>query len=152
MKRKSLNKVLALALASAMVMGLAACGGSDDSDAAATGSATTQSSAEAASGTEASTEETASAERQHITFSAIDLNAGVNNSGDYAEEILQQIKDYTNVDLEIIWYANDALSEKNSLALASPSTMPQIMSWGGTVTGDVVSAAKNGAFIDLNRK
>lgn len=152
MKRKSLNKVLALALASAMVMGLAACGSSDDSNAAATGSATTQSSAEAASSTEASasTEEAASAERQHITFSVIDLNAGVNNSGDYAEEILQQIKDYTNVDVELIWYANDALSEKNSLALASPKTMPQIMSWGGTVTGDVVSAAKNGAFVDLN--
>jgi putative aldouronate transport system substrate-binding protein len=78
------------------------------------------------------------------------MNAGANNTGDYADEIIQDIEDYTGVDLNLVWYANDALSEKNSLALASPATMPQIMSWSSTVTGDVVSAAKNGAFVDLN--
>jgi len=156
MKKKSLKKLFAVMLASAMTMGLAACGGgtsTESSSAASSSAASSSASSSAASSSAASSSaasSTATAERQHITFSVIDLNAGQNNTGDYAEEILQKIKDYTNVDLELIWYANDALAEKNSLALAQPKTMPQIMSWGGTVTGDIVSAAKNGAFVNLN--
>lgn len=149
MKRKSFNKVLALALASVTALSLAACG-SDSNPASAGSSAATDSSVSSAASAESSSQAETPAERQSITWSVIDLNAGVNNTGDYAEQILQQIEDYCNVDLELVWYANDALAEKNSLALASPKTMPQIMSWGGTVTGDVVSAAKNGAFVDLN--
>ncbi|MGN0167540.1 MAG: ABC transporter substrate-binding protein [Acetatifactor sp.] len=145
MKRKSFNKVLALVLASATALSMAACG-SDNSSSQASGT-TASSTASTAGSSEAAT---TPAERQTITWSVIDLNAGVNNTGDYSEQILQEIEDYTGVDLELVWYANDALAEKNSLALASPKTMPQIMSWGGTVTGDVVSAAKNGAFVDLN--
>lgn len=157
MKRKSLKRAAAVALASAMAMSLAACGSSSSdsstsSSAASSSAAASSSSASSGSSAAASSAatDTAAAERQTISFSVIDLNAGANNVGDYSEEILQQIKDYTNVDVDLIWYANDALSEKNSLALANPKTMPQIMSWGGTVTGDVVSAAKNGAFVDLN--
>lgn len=147
MKRKSFNKILALALASVTALSMAACGSSDTPASAPSSSDTADS---AAASSESSSEAEAPAERQTITWSVIDLNAGVNNTGDYAEQILQEIEDYTGVDLELVWYANDALAEKNSLALASPKTMPQIMSWGGTVTGDVVSAAKNGAFVDLN--
>lgn len=146
MKRKSFNKVLALVLASATALSMAACGSESSSSSQTDGSTASST----AASTEGSSEAAAPAERQTITWSVIDLNAGVNNTGDYAEQILQEIEDYTGVDLDLVWYANDALAEKNSLALASPKTMPQIMSWGGTVTGDVVSAAKNGAFVDLN--
>lgn len=146
MKRKSFNKVLALVLASATALSMAACGSESSSSSQTDGSTASST----AASTEGSSEAAAPAERQTITWSVIDLNAGVNNTGDYAEQIFQEIEDYTGVDLDLVWYANDALAEKNSLALASPKTMPQIMSWGGTVTGDVVSAAKNGAFIDLN--
>lgn len=148
MKRKSFNKVLALVLASATALSMAACGSESSSSSSSQTAGSTASST--AASTEGSSEAAAPAERQTITWSVIDLNAGVNNTGDYAEQILQEIEDYTGVDLDLVWYANDALAEKNSLALASPKTMPQIMSWGGTVTGDVVSAAKNGAFVDLN--
>jgi len=140
MRRKT-TKIMSLLLTSAMLMGLTACGGAEAAPAAST--------TEAAS-TEVATGDTASEERQTITWSVIDVNAGTNAVGDYADEIMSQIESYTGHDLDIVWYANDALSEKNSLALTSPSTMPMIMSWGGTVTGDVVSAAKNGAFVDLN--
>lgn len=146
MKRKSFNKVLALVLASATALSMAACGSESSSSSQTDGSTASST----AASTEGSSEAAAPAERQTITWSVIDLNAGVNNTGDYAEQIFQEIEDYTGVDLDLVWYANDALAEKNSLALASPKTMPQIMSWGGTVTGDVVSAAKNGAFVDLN--
>ena len=154
MKRKSLKKLLSMMLAAIMVMSMAACGGSSESGQTSTAgeskTAETTAATESTSGSTDTTSTETSAERQTISWSVIDVNAGTNNVGDNAEEILQKIEDYTNVDLDIVWYANDALSEKNSLALASPSTMPQIMSWGGTVTGDVASAAKNGAFVDLN--
>jgi putative aldouronate transport system substrate-binding protein len=150
MKSRNVKKVLSLSLATAMTFSLAACGSSaDTSTDSSTSSSSSSTTASSDSSTSSSAEETTK-ERQTITFSVIDVNAGTNNTGDNAEEIVQDIEDYTGVDLNLVWYANDALSEKNSLALASPSTMPQIMSWGGTVTGDVVSAAKNGAFVDLN--
>lgn len=150
MKRKSLNKVLALALASVMAFSLAACG--DDNNApASTASNESTSAANTEAASAASSEATpAAVERQTITWSVIDLNAGNNNVGEYAEEIFQQIEDYVGHDIEITWVANDTLAEKNSLFYASPSTMPMIMSYGGTMTGDVVSAAKAGAFVDLN--
>ncbi len=153
MKKKTISRVLALALASAMTLGLAACGGNggDSSQSSAQDSSNAGQSAAGSSESSTGSEggETTVA-RQTITWSVIDLNAGNNNVGDYAEEIMQKIEDYVGHDLDLTWVANDALSEKNSLYYASPSTMPMIMSYGGTMTGDVVNAAKAGAFIDLN--
>lgn len=149
MKRKSFEKVAAVALSAAMVCGMAACGSSESSttgSSAAPSSTATDTSSAAAPSSEA-----APAEQSDYHFQRHpDLNAGNNNVGEYADQIFQTIEDYTGVDVELQWVANDALAEKNSLYLASPKTMPQIISWGGTVTGDVVSAAKNGAFVDLN--
>lgn len=150
MKRKSLNKVLALALASVMALGLAACGGNDNTPASTPASEGSSAAASTDSGSEASEETPTEIARQTITWSVIDLNAGNNNVGEYAEEIFQKIEDYVGHDIELTWVANDALAEKNSLYYASPSTMPMIMSYGGTMTGDVVSAAKAGAFVNLN--
>lgn len=158
MKKKSISKILALALACVMTVGLTACGGSSSgstSQPAADAGSTSQPAADAGSSdagqAEAPAEEAAPVERQTITWSVIDLNAGNNNVGDYAEEIFQKIEDYVGHDIELTWVNNDALSEKNSLYFASPKTMPMIMSYGGTMTGDVVNAAKAGAFVDLNQ-
>lgn len=145
MKKKGVKKLLSVSLVAAMTLGMTACGGKDVATSEDGGAETSDT-----DGTESNADDTASTERQTISFSVIDINAGTNNTGDYAEQIVSEMEDYTGVDVDLIWYSNDALTEKNSLALASPSTMPQIMSWGGTVTGDVVSAAKNGAFVDLN--
>lgn len=157
MKRKSLSKVFALALASAMTLGLAACGGGDDAGSSQASSSTPSSSqADAGSSQQADAGSSAGSDaatpiaRQTITWSLIDLNAGNNNVGEYAEQIFQQIEDYVGHDIEVTWVMNDALAETNSLAFASPKTMPMIMSYGGTMTGDVVRAAKDGAFVDLN--
>ena len=141
MKRKSLNKVLALALASVMTLGLAACGNGDSESSSAgnsseTGSSDAGSSDEGSSaeagGEESSGEaggEQASGERQTISFSVIDINAGSNNVGEYAEQILNQVRDYTNVNVELTWVANDALADKNALYLTNPGTMPNIITW-----------------------
>lgn len=156
MKRKSLSKVFALALASAMTLGLAACGG-DDAGSSQASSTPSSSQADAGSSQQSDAGSSAGSDaaaapiaRQTITWSLIDLNAGNNNVGEYAEQIFQQIEDYVGHDIEVTWVMNDALAETNSLAFASPKTMPMIMSYGGTMTGDVVRAAKDGAFVDLN--
>ncbi|MCD7738317.1 MAG: substrate-binding domain-containing protein [Lachnospiraceae bacterium] len=129
---------------------LAACGSSSSSSSSDSSSESSSDSSSSASEADAAADETETAERQTITWSVVDVNAGNNNVGDYAEEIMQGVEDYCGADLDITWVANDALTEKNSLYLASPSTMPMMMTWSGTITGDVVSAANNGAFVDLS--
>lgn len=145
MKKNMLKKVLCSALTAAMILGLAACGKTATSTSTATSTATS---------TKTSTSTAVVEEKKEpveISFAVIDLNAGVNNTGEYSEQILNTIREYTGVNVQLQWIGNDVLGEKNSLALANPKTMPQIMSWGGTVTGDVVKAARDGAFVDLNQ-
>lgn len=148
MRNKVLKKFLATTMALVMTVGFAACG-SEASTATENSSASTASSSVASGNVQPAASAEVPTERQTITISTVDINAGNNNVGDYAEEIYQQMEDYTGVDVELQWVANDALAEKNSLYLANPKTMPQVITWGGTVTGVVVQAAKNGAFVNL---
>lgn len=151
MKRKSLTKVFALSLASVMALSMAACGNNNSSSSSSNSSAAASS--EAGSSAAASSEEAKAetpAERQTLTVMTIDFNAGASNTGDYAEQIIQTIDDYCNVDLQIEWILSDVTEEKTSLAMSNPSTMPMIMTWSGAITGNVVNYAKAGAFVDLN--
>lgn len=149
MKSRKVKRWLALGLAGMMALGTAACGSAPAAPAESTAStAGAETTADAA---EASGEEAAStAERQDITFMTIDFNAGSSNTGEYAEQILSQIEDYCNVNLEIEWVLSDVTEERTTLAMANPKTMPMIMTWSGELTGNVVSAAKQGAFVDLS--
>lgn len=150
MKRKSLTKVFALSLASVMALSMAACGNNNSSS---NSSSSAAASSEAGSSAAASSEEAKAetpAERQTLTVMTIDFNAGASNTGDYAEQIIQTIDDYCNVDLQIEWILSDVTEEKTSLAMSNPSTMPMIMTWSGAITGNVVNYAKAGAFVDLN--
>lgn len=85
-----------------------------------------------------------------LSFSVIDLYAGESFSGERSEKILKRIEDYCGVKLSLSWVGNDDVSRKNFAYINNPKTMPDIMSWAGSVTGDVVAAAKNGAFVDLS--
>lgn len=150
MKRKSLTKVFALSLASVMALSMAACGNNSSSS---NSSSSAAASSEAGSSAAASSEEAKAetpAERQTLTVMTIDFNAGASNTGDYAEQIIQTIDDYCNVDLQIEWILSDVTEEKTSLAMSNPSTMPMVMTWSGAITGNVVNYAKAGAFVDLN--
>lgn len=134
MKKKSFQKVMAVVLAATMVASLSACAGKDASSTA----------------NNASSEATEPVERQTITAMTIDFNAGTSNAGEYAEEIKTKLEDATGVNLEIEWVLSDVLEEKINLTMANPSTMPMIMTHSGSLTGNIVSAAKAGAFLNLN--
>ena len=151
MKSKIVKKWLALALAGTMALSAAACGSqAETSTSTSTGSSETTASSSGESASAEGEDSTATAERQDITFMTIDFNAGASNTGEYAEEILTQIEDYCNVNLEIEWVLSDVTEERTTLAMANPATMPMIMTWSGELTGNVVNAAKQGAFVDLS--
>lgn len=71
------KKIVSMLLTSAMVVGLAACGGASSTESGVTNG---QSSGQEGSGESAQAE--GSGERQTITWSVIDVNAGVNAVGD----------------------------------------------------------------------
>lgn len=87
---------------------------------------------------------------ERLTVMTIDFNAGKSNTGAYATEVLRRINEYCNANLSIEWVLNDNMSDKAASYLNAPESMPMIMTWGGTVTGNVVRAAKSDAFVDLN--
>ncbi|MCQ2520538.1 MAG: ABC transporter substrate-binding protein [Lachnospiraceae bacterium] len=90
-------------------------------------------------------------DRYTVTFSLIDLYGEErNNNGDNSDRILKMIGDYCDVNVKPVWVPNDTLADRNSNYLLSPGQSPDIVSWGGTITGEVISAAKVGAFVDLN--
>ncbi len=86
--------------------------------------------------------------RAKITFMTQDFE-GSPLTGAYADQVKQKMAEYTNTDVEFIWVGNDAYTEKTSLTLASPETMPMIMSIGG-MTMPIIDAANAGAFWDLS--
>lgn len=94
-----------------------------------------------------------SGKENRVTVSAmtIEFNSGKSNTGEYADEVLRRIEDYCGCNLEITWVANELMAEKAALVMASPATMPMIMTFGGSVTADIVSAARDGLFVDLNQ-
>ena len=149
MKSKNFKKVMAAVLAASMMMSLTACGGSSSSTGSSATTDTTAASTEKADAT-AETKAEEPKERQKVSFMTIDFNAGTSNTGDYAEEIISKVEDAANVDLELEWVLSDVVEEKITLAMANPSTMPMVITHSGSLTGNIVSAAKAGAFVNLN--
>ncbi len=145
------KKVLATLLSASMILGVAACGSetatettTTDSQQTATESATTAET----TGTDSAAAETP-VDYPAVTFMAIDFNSGASNTGEYADQVMEALETHTGIDVDIQWVQSDVLEEKATLAMQDPSSMPMIMTWNGSVTGTVVTAAKQGAFVDL---
>lgn len=158
MKKKAMKKLFAAVLAASMVCSLAACGGSGADSNSASGGNTDNNAGtntDAPANTQTNNADAASAEttqrgKETVTFMTIDFNAGTSNTGEYAQQILDQVNEAANVDLQIEWVLSDVLEEKITLAMSSPQTMPMVITHSGMLTGNIVSAAKQGAFVDLN--
>ena len=130
------KKVTALMLAAAMVAGsLAGCGGNSS----------TPNAGNAAPGAAGSTE------MPKITFQAIDHQGGFFSTGtaEGKDEVLQKVKEYTGVDVEFLPVANDSLEEIVGVTLLDTKNLPMIMTWGGNINATIISAAKAGAFWNL---
>lgn len=82
-----------------------------------------------------------------VSIAAIDIHAGMSNSGQYGEEIRTKLEDICGVKMDIDWM-QDA-DNQVPLLLTKPESMPMvIVHWN--LTGTIVSSAQNGAFVDLN--
>ena len=147
MKRTKKVKALSTIMAAVMIMSLGACGQTTEQ-----GSNGTEAGSSAAG---ASTEGTASeasepskaAEPVEVTIAAIDTHAGMSNSGQYGEEIKSKLEEICGVKMTIDWM-QDAKNQ-TPLLLAKPDSMPMVIThWN--LDGSIVSAASNGAFVDLN--
>lgn len=134
-----LKKAAVLLLTAAMVVtNFAGCGSK-------TTTTTGESGNTASSGTNAGVSD---AERPTVTI-MVDDYEGSPLTGDYAEEVIQKMEDYTNTNVEFTWVADDSYEEKLSLTLASPDDMPMIISVG-KMTAAIVGAAEAGAFWNLS--
>ncbi|MBP5249648.1 MAG: extracellular solute-binding protein [Lachnospiraceae bacterium] len=91
-----------------------------------------------------------SGNRQTVTVMTIEFNSGKSNSGEHAREVMKRVEDYCGCNLSIEWVNNDEMNDYRTLAFSSPQSMPMIMTYGGVMTGDVVSAAKKGLFVNLD--
>lgn len=149
MKHKTMKKLVAAIMAAAMVAGITACGATEKAEETAPKTETAKEETTAAETTETTTEE-APKERQNITVMTLDFYAGQCNVGEEGEKILGMIEDAADVNVEIEWVLNDVAEEKITLAMANPATMPMIMTHSGSLNGQIVSAAKAGAFVNLN--
>ncbi len=88
-------------------------------------------------------------ERPTITFMAMDIyGKALGNVG--SEDVLQAAEDFTGVDVEFNWVANDSYNDVLGITLMDKANMPMVITLGGDLTANVVQAAKDGAFWDLN--
>ena len=145
------KKLTALMLTAAMVAGsLAGCGGNSNTTNATTANSATTAASTATTAADSATT-AASAEMPKITFQAIDHQGGFFSTGTAQgkDEVLQKVKDYTGVDVEYIPVANDSLEEIVGVTLLDTKNLPMIMTWGGNLNATIISAAKAGAFWNL---
>lgn len=83
-----------------------------------------------------------------VTIATVDAHSGANNTGEYAEEIKNKLEEICGAKMSID-YMQDA-DNQTALMLAKPDTMPMMIVHWNLLKGSIVSAAQNGAFVDLN--
>ena len=69
-------------------------------------------------------------------------------SGEYADEVLNKLEEYTNCKVDFEWVPDDGYDDKLGITLAQGDDMPMIIQCD--LTAPVISAAKAGAFWDLS--
>ncbi len=149
---KKSKKLTALMLTAAMAAGsLAGCGGSPSTPTTTAANNSTTAANNNNTTTTTPAENNKPAEMPKVTFQAIDHQGGFFSAGNAEghEEVLQKVKDYTGIDIEYIPVANDSLEEIVGVTLLDTKNLPMIMTWGGNLNATIISAAKAGAFWNL---
>jgi len=84
-----------------------------------------------------------------ITFMLVDhYGRALANEG--SDDVLQAAIDYTGINVEFNWVANDSYDDVLGITLMDKSNMPMIITYGSDLGANIVQAAKDGAFWDLN--
>lgn len=144
------KKILAVLLAATTVLAMAGCGNSGSTTPSTDANASAQTSS-AAAGTESSaaaSSEAGSGERPTITFMVMDhYGKALGNVG--SEDVKKAAEDYTGINVEFNWVANDSYNDVLGVTLMDKANMPMVITLGSDLTANVVQAAKDGAFWDL---
>lgn len=144
------KKILAVLLAATTVLAMAGCGNSGSTTPSTDANASAQTSSVAA-GTESSaaaSSEAGSGERPTITFMVMDhYGKALGNVG--SEDVKKAAEDYTGINVEFNWVANDSYNDVLGVTLMDKANMPMVITLGSDLTANVVQAAKDGAFWDL---
>lgn len=145
------KKVLATLLATATAVSmLAGCGGDKPTDGSTSSSSAAPSSSAAGSSEASGSSEAANTgEKPTISFMIMDhYGKALTNVG--AEEVKQASEDYTGVKVDFNWVANDSYNDVLGVTLMDKANMPMVITLGSDLTANIVQAAKDGAFWDLN--
>ncbi len=149
MKKNVTKKVLAGVLSASMMFGLTACGGNGNSNPttpAPTTTAAPSNSGNSSTPTEATT--TAQAELAPLKLSVMLPSNTEHSKGDLPEldRFLQDISDYTNTDVEWIFYADDMYNERLTL-LYTTGDLPSVMV--AAKNAEFINACENDFFWDV---
>lgn len=89
----------------------------------------------------------ASDERFNVSVMLQDFT-GAPLSGEYGQQVLDMLEEYTDCNIEFAWTPSDGYADKVGVTLAQGEDMPMIMQVD--MTANVLAAAKAGAFWDLS--
>ena len=143
MKRKKMMSLLLSAVAAVSM--IAGCG-NQAAGTSGEGNAPTSESREA--GTDAAAAEE-TGERPTISIMCIDIyGSAMGNVG--SEDVLKAAEDYTGVNVDFNWVANDSYNDILGVTLMDKANMPMVITYGSDLQANLVQAAKDGAFWDLN--
>ena len=150
MKFKKVTAVLLTAVMSVSM--LAGCGdaGSKETGGSLESTSGAQESSSAKESSQAETQGTTdSGVKPVITFMVADhYGRALANEG--SDDVLQAAIEYTGINVEFNWVANDSYDDVLGITLMDKSNMPMIITYGGDLGANIVQAAKDGAFWDLN--
>lgn len=101
-------------------------------------------------GTQAAGEEADGGEElPTITIMSIDGNGNA-LGGEDSDKVIQMMEEHTGVKADITWVASDSYTDKLGVTLLDKENLPMIITIDGNLNTTVVSAARAGAFYDLN--
>lgn len=87
--------------------------------------------------------------RPTITFMSIDIYGRTLGSVG-SEDILKAAAEYTGINVKFNWVANDSYGDIIGVTLMDKDNMPMVITYGSDLQPNIVQAAKDGAFWDLN--
>ena len=141
------NKLLSLLLVGAMTVSMLAGCGSKAETGSGQAAEGTQAASQEAGGAESAAAE--STENPTITFMCIDIyGKAMGTVG--SEDVLKAAEDYTGINVDFNWVANDSYSDILGVTLMDKANMPMVITYGSDLGANIVQAAKDGAFWDLN--